>query len=786
MFSASKTKQVSGGAANITLTKSLRFRSSASAYLSRTPASTTNRQTWTWSGWVKRGTLGATSTIFGYVSNDASQQHVAWFKADDTLQFFIYSSGYTLNLITTQVFKDVSAWYHIVIAQNTTQATDTNRVKIYVNGVQITSFSTASYPTQNLNGYINLNVPIGIGSFPPALGSYFDGYQTDVYLIDGQQLTPSSFGSTSATTGVWQPAAYTGTYGTNGFHLTFANTASTTTLGYDTSGNGNNFTTNNISLTAGSTYDSMNDVPTLTSATAGNYAVVNPLLGSTATLSNGNLNIVVGTSATKVLGTIGMSSGKWYWEYSYTDLTGDGTSGIATAQTTIAAHVGLDAYSWGYNSGTGNKVTNSTSTAYGASYTTGNIIGVAFDADAGTLIFYKNNTSQGTAFTGLTSGPYFPAFGDNAGGSSSTLYVNFGQQGFTYTPPSGYVALNTYNLPTPNVVKGNQYMDTSLYTGTGASLSVTNATSFKPDLVWIKSRSASTDNKLTDSVRGTTKALISNTTGAETTDTNGLTSFNSNGFTLGTDTVYNNSGATYVGWQWQAGQGSNVSNTNGSITSTVSASTTAGFSVVTYTGTGVAGTIGHGLGVAPSMIIVKSRSITNDWPVYHSYLGNGTYALLDTSGASSSSSTIWNATSPTSSVFSVGINTVSNTVTATYVAYCFASISGFSAFGNYTGNGSSTGPFVYCGFEPSFVLIKNTTSAGPQWWIIDNKRNAYNSANLALPTSLNLSDQTISNLLNFLSNGFQIQTTNGDFNTSGSNYIYAAFAQNPFKYSNAY
>ena len=340
-------------------------------------------------------------------------------------------------------------------------------------------------------------------------------------------------------------------------------------------------------------------------------------------MTNGNLYSSA-TAESNSYGTIGVSSGKWYFELTNlnTLTTNNDGVGIANPNTGIW-------YAYRQN---GNISINGTASAYGSAWTSAStqVIGVALDMNAGTLTFYLNGTSQGTAGTGLT-GLYFPFVFNRAGGSSSLLATNFGQQPFAYTPPSGYVAINTYNLPTPTIVQGNKYMDATLYTGTLVAQSITNAGAFKPDLVWIKARSAATDHKLTDSNRGVTKALISDTSGAETTDTLGLTAFNSNGFTISTDTNYNNTGVTYDAWQWQAGQGSNVSNTNGSITSTVSASTTAGFSIVTYTNA-ASGTVGHGLGVAPAMVIYKSRSAAYDWVVLHQSLTNmsGYYLKLNT------------------------------------------------------------------------------------------------------------------------------------------------------------
>ena len=792
MFSSRKTSAPSTG---YNLTKSLRFRSSASAYLSRTPASATNQKTWTFSAWLKRGTISTSEiTLFGkadtYISVNSNQ-----------LNANFNSGGSNYFITSSAVLVDPSAWYHVVLVLDTTQATAANRASMYVNGVKITSFATSTYTNmaQNYNAAINTAAAHAIGRYSGATpGAYLDGYLAEVNFIDGQALTASSFGSFSGTGGVWQPIAYSGTYGTNGFHLTFANTTSTTTLGYDTSGNSNNWTTNNISLTAGQTYDSMNDVPTLTSATASNYAVLNPndmYSGMTAP-SNGNLTFTSAVSGIN-RATIAPSSNKWYFEVTFTTIPAAGTicCGVKSAvNNNLAGGLGgnsgtTNEFSFG---STGYTLNNNANTYQGITFANGDVMNIAFDLNAGYIWFGKNGTwiSSGNpatganpVFTTLTAtGGYAPAISNNYT-YSNTTNINFGQQPFTYTPPSGYVALNTYNLPTPSIAQGNNYMDATLYTGTGASASITNTASFKPDLVWIKSRSAATDHKLTDSVRGVTKGLISDTTGAETTDTQGLTAFNSNGFTLGTDTNYNNSGATYVGWQWQAGAGTSGSNTNGSITSTVSANTTAGFSIVTYTGTGSAATIGHGLGVAPSMIIVKARTSVVGWPVYHITNSNTSYLLLNATDALNTAPTVWNNTDPTSSVFSEGGS--SGTGSYSSVAYCFAPIAGYSAFGQYVGNGSATGPFVYCGFQPKFILIKSNDVG--DWVLVDTRRNPYNTVTNQLAPSLVSAETTTAGLyINALSNGFQVVGTGGGTNTNGIRYIYACFASNPFKYSNAF
>jgi len=726
------------------------------------------------------GVDGSTSYMFITFNNSGSNNELDCGELATTQQW---------RRVTTQVFRDPSAWYHIVFAFDSTQATAGNRIKIYVNGTQVTSFSTSVDPPLNYSSIVNTATAHSIGRVALPTGYYLDGYFTEVNFIDGQQLTPSSFGSTNATTGVWQPAKYTGTYGTNGFYLPFTDNSALTTasnagLGKDFSGNANYWVTNNISITAGSTYDSMTDVPTLTSATAANYATWNGVaIGTDATLSGGNLNISYG-SATPFLGTsatIGMQSGKWYWEITITASSASPANvllGISTKSSPneIGSYPGANANGWGYYGVTGEKYNNATGSAYGATYTTNDVIGVAFDATAGTLVFYKNNTSQGTAFSGLTSGPYFPVIGDGSGGATFSASTNFGQRPFTYTPPSGFVALNTYNIAASTVPNGAAFMAATLYTGTLLSNTIANtvgSASFQPDLVWIKSRSAATDNKLTDSVRGVTKGLVSNTSAAETTDTQGLTAFGSTGFTVGTNTDYNNLSATYVAWQWNAG-GSTVTNTNGSISSQVRANTTAGFSVVTFTGAGSAATVGHGLNVAPSMMIVKLSSAVSEWFVYTSTTGASNKLNLHLTSASTASG-VWNNTAPTSSLFSV------NGLTGSAVAYCFTPIKGFSAFGSYTGNGSTDGPFVYTGFRPRWLMIKNSTTAGTAWLLLDTSRAPANVIGNALAAESSAAEGSGSTWADTLSNGFKIRNTSSSSNTSSDTYIYACFAENPFQ-----
>jgi hypothetical protein len=339
-------------------------------------------------------------------------------------------------------------------------------------------------------------------------------------------------------------------------------------------------------------------------------------------------------------------------------------------------------------------------------------------------------------------------------------------------------------LPTSTIVKGNTVMDATLYTGTLLSNAITNAAAFKPDLVWLKSRSAATNNELTDSVRSVTKALISNSTAAEATDVQGLTAFNTNGFTVGTNTDYNNLSATYVAWQWQAGQGSSSSNTNGSITSTVSVNASAGFSVVTYSGSNSSpNTVGHGLGVAPAVWLIKNRtSGSGNWVYNFIYSGAVTYLFLNSTQAGAAQGSPW-STLPTSSVITLG-GSDTNTCAAgnNYVMYAWTPIAGFSAFGSYTGNGSTDGPFVYTGFRPKFILWKPTGLAGTDWVLIDTSRDAYNVASQYLLPNSSAAEGSLA-LADILSNGFKLRTSSAGNNSSGGAVIYAAFAENPFRNS---
>ena len=786
--------------------RSLRFRNSASAYLSRTPSVASGFNQWTLSVWLKRcdvnGSVGAQYIIGGNTTSSGfrNEQKI---EITSSGQLFVGAfnngGGYYFYRFSSNLLRDPSAWYHIVVQFDPDNATSANKIIAYINGIQVTwgssadsgvsgSITSSAYRSIN-NTYRNdINGGYQSGGGPV----YFsDNYLAEMIMVSGSLISPSSFGVYDSN-GIWQPIKYTGTYGTNGFYLPFSNTTSTTTLVADASGNGNNWTANNISLTAGTTYDSMIDSPT-NSNVGGNFCVWNPVFTENsipnATMSNGNLKATAPTtSSVYAFGTIGVSTGKWYWENKIDGLPSVGTLYLGLAQTSPY----VSTYIRAYRHDTGEYYNGTAWAAYGATYTTGDVIGIALDLDNQTLTFYKNGVSQGQKTSiGLTGITVFPEAYLNY--STASVSTTFGQQPFTYTPPSGYNALNTANLPQPLISNGANYMAATLYTGNGGTQSINNGTNttigtaFQPDFIWMKSRNNTYSNLLFDSVRGGTKRLISNLTDAEATVSGGVNSFNSNGMTIQNDASLANlnaSGTTYVGWQWKAG-GTGVTNTSGTITSTVSANTTAGFSVVTYSGNSATATVGHGLGVAPSMYIVKSRTYASGgWSVYHTSIGaTGAVQLQSTSGTITSANW-WNNTAPTSSVFSLaGVSAEVNTTGNTYVAYCFAPVSGYSAFGKYTGNGSADGPFVYTGFRPRWVMFK-VSSAVENWYIIDSSRNLYNVAgNQLKPNTTDAED--VFSIVDFTSNGFKIRNTFASYNSSGATYIYAAFAENPFSISRA-
>jgi len=768
------------------ISRSLRFNKADSAYLNRTPGTASNRKTFTFSVWYKKVEL-VTGDYFPSLFSARSGGTYAFFNFNTSTDTLTFNDNTGMSVVTNNQFRDFSAWYHLVLRVDTTQATAANRVRIYINGTEST-YSSATYPSQNADLAINSTIEHRIGAQNAGDPMPINGYMTEINFVDGQSLAPTDFGEFNTDTGVWEPIEYTGTYGTNGFYLNFSDNASTTTLGDDFSGNNNDWTTNNFSVTAGAGNDSLVDSPTRYGTDTGaggevrgNYCTWNPIspVVSTRTLTNGNLDASITGNGAGTGGTIRLNSGKWYWEATINS-SGEARMWLGWLDDSYQPDSNsfpIASKSIMYASNGDSGLTNS---AYGATYTTNDVIGCALDLDAGTATFYKNNVSQGTMGSGLGATNWRPMFTSAA---SWSVTANFGQRPFAYTAPSGFKALVTTNLPTPTIEDGGEYFNTVLWTGTGSGQSITGM-GFQPDWLWFKSRNNSDNHALMDVVRGPTKGLSSNSTAAEVTSSAGqdLVSFDADGFTTGTPTNYSSLGSngyTIVTWGWKA-NGAGSSNTAGTITSTVSANTTSGFSIVRFTGTDAVATVGHGLGAVPKFMILKGTQRSDWWGVYHVSLGNTKYLQLNTTSAEGTSSTLWNNTTPTSTVFTLADQSAINPNGELSIAYVFAEVPGYSAFGSYTGNGSTDGPFVYLGFRPRFILIKRS-SATENWEMFDSVRGSYNSYTpLLYPNDSNAELYPSPARFDILSNGFKIRSSNTGVNGSGNTYIYACFAENPF------
>jgi hypothetical protein len=575
--------------------------------------------------------------------------------------------------------------------------------------------------------------------------------------------------------------------------------SSVTTGGYN-SWIVNNFSVATTTLADKVANDSLVDSPTnygtdtgVGGEVRGNYATLSGVdKSSNAVQTNGNLdtNTIALTSSRS---SIGISSGKWYCEVVCT-YAAYPIIGVTSQSQSLSQAIGNGSEQYGYYVD-GKKYNNGTPTNYGNSWTTNDVIGVALDMDSKKVWFAKNGTWQASgnpstgvneAFSGLPNKEMFFGAGHYSAAGSSTFAFNFGQRPFSYAAPTGFKALCTTNLPIPRIKKPNTAMDVVTYAGDSTSSRTISGLNFNPDLIWIKNRTNAYNNTLVDVIRGGSLYLESNNTNADQSATV-VSSFNSDGFQIGTSSIQvNGLSNQYVAWAWDAGS-SSVSNTSGSITSTVRANPQAGFSIVGYTGNGTAGaTVGHGLGTSPSMIIAKKRSTatSSQWTVGFSALGWNKYILLNTTGAVATDSNVWNS-APTSSVFYLGTDIWNNQNGQTTIAYCFAEIEGFSKIGSYTGNGVVDGPFVYCGFKPRFIMIKRTDSLEP-WIIKDTARSIYNGYDVEIyPTYPNIEGGPYyPPIMDYLSNGFKLRSNTSASNGSG-NYIFVAFAESPFKYSMA-
>jgi hypothetical protein len=778
-----------GGELSFTIDQSLRFNDGDTPSLSRTIGTPTSTQKFTFSAWIKPSTFfndTASRAIFSAATpgNSSSDRDIIGWENDKLNVAF--NTGSWNEIKTTQVFRDPASWYHIMVAMDTTQATASNRTKIYVNGSQVTDFSTAAYVSQNDT------IAIATSGKLQAIGAYaydittandrIDGYLAQINFVDGQALTPDSFAKTTPD-GVYQPVKYAGAYGTNGFRITGADSSD---LGEDFSGNNNDFTSSGLAAA-----DQMSDSPTA------NHCTLNPLWLDGYTLSDGNL-VTNQSGDAAAIGTMAFDptdAQGFYFEAKVTTAASFPNVGIRTAESCsqVGAVSSLSGNSTGrfaYTGSNGQFNDEGSGSSYGSTWagTADKVIGVF--VKAGELFFSVDGTIQnsGTAAkTGLTGLMVPTVFYDAGSGTQAAWEMRFDASDWS-TTPSGYKALTAANLPNPTIADPSEYFQTTLYSGNGSTQSINQSgnSTFEPSWVWIKARGQAYDHALYDAVRGATKELKSNATDAQSTITNGLTAFESDGFALGDRLGVNQSGENFVAWQWRA-NGAGASNGDGSITSTVSADATSGFSIIRWTGTAANGTIGHGLGVKPSLYILKNTATTNSWLVGSTLYAATSYLSIGNSDAlATGDAAVFNSTHPTSSVINLGSNVGTNGSSGAnnMICYAFAEVPGFSKISLYEANSNNDGPFINCNFRPSFVLIKNIDAA-EDWWIQDAAREPFNGGNMArLSPNSNGAEADNVPWFDFVSNGLKVRYNAGAINSSGT-HIFMAFAESPFKHATA-
>ena len=796
--------------------RSLRFRQGSSTYLTRALGSPTNDDKASISVWIKRTLPGTDNTFFDNYQGTNDRLSISLVSSTDGDAFGVYqrdSSGIVCNLLTTQKFRDPSAWYHLLVAFDTTQGTEADRVKMYVNGTQVTSFSNSTYFPQNHNLRSGSGYTTNIGRYG-AGSNYLDGYLAEVNYIDGQQLSPTDVGFTDSQTGIWMPRRYEGAYGNNGFRLDFNDNSSTAALGIDKSPNGNDFTVNNHSVSANLTNDSMLDTPT------NNFCVLNHLNKTTSfTGKDGGLTFDQTSNDQAITGTFFVTSGKWYWEF-YKNSGHNPEIGISVVgrETLNNRSTGFIDGRLAFISNGGNLRTGSSSNqsiSGGSAQTGAGWLRIACDMDNKKIWFSDlsgNYFNSGNPATGANPAYDFSSHEVATGwapyiclttANDANGYPNFGQfdlNSFSSNIPAGFKTLTSKNLrdellTSSQAINPREHFAAITYSGAQSS---TNATGlkFEPDMIWIKSRTQAYSHYIFDRLRGLDGShLIPNLTSAEgpsDSDATALGGTHASGFFIssasGISDTYQ-APNNYVAWCWKAG-GAAVTNTDGSITSQVSVNQEAGFSIVTWTGTGADGTVGHGLGKKPAWIIVKNRDSAQHWSVKHKDLTSGynlKLNLTEAEGQSTGSTNGIIADLSSSSNFSLtrtgntGNYKNVNLSGEKHVAYCWAEIPGYSKFGQYEGNGNSNGPFINLGFRPAWFMLRRVDS-GDNWIIKDSARNTFNDVYFNLnPNSNGVQNGSAGNVTtaDFVSNGFKLRGSDSGVNANGGTFVYMAFAEQP-------
>lgn len=702
---------------------SVRFNAADTPYLARAFVAPTDVTKWTFSAWIKRSGLGTQQVVFS-----ADDSNYVEFWTDNTLRIVVAGVAYA----TTRVFRDPGAHFHVCVRYDA--ADETNKFRVEVDGVEALGFNAAQTV---------FNSAITHRLSARAAGNHLDGYCSDLRFVDGQVLSAASFGFTCPSTGQWRPRHYSGTYGTNGFHLDFSDGSAATAaaLGADRSGNGNNWMPTNLSVTAGVGCDWMEDTPT------NNFCTLNPLDLSMVAPADGALKWdgggVAGTRMIRSTFTL-PSSGKWYWEATW----------YAGAPSTYYCHIGVmppvpitDTTSWLSYFYNGNKCTSGASgSAYGSAFTVGDTIGIAFDADAGTLTFYKNGVSQGVAFSGIAGGysPFVGAYG-------TTGYVNFGQRPFAYAPPTGFKTLCTKNLPRPRITKPSNVFIAA--TGSGANIQATLAATRSGWAAYIEII------KRRDAAEGWHWRFSGDVANyLDSSSTAAKAAFPALG------------GAAYVGY-------------------TIKVSADAGIATgVLNHINGVADVVTDGLANSRKLIILKREDAAGSWYVYHPELTAGKLLYLQQFAAETTDGSI-------SAVTASGFTVAAALPSGTYRWVSLAETGGFLKLGKYTGNGNANGPFIGAGMTPGLMSLKKISGGTfamsfSDWVVFDTARNSSNLVSNYLlfnntQAEVDGSPVVVDRKLDSTTGGAKIRAAYEDTNLNGGAFVYLFIAAFPFGYANA-
>ena len=773
-----------------TINQSLRCEDGDTAWLQHTSGAASS--TYTLSMWFKRGNLSTYQYLWSSGNNG-----IGFDVTTDRFYVWVGSGQFS-----TARFLDTNAWYHVTYINNS------NSASVYINGVEIMSsltgstLSTASNATNIARYYSS-----GSGNY------YFDGYIAEVHFVADAAKAATDFGE--FTDGVWIPKNYTGSHGSHGYYLPFDDSSA---IGDDESANTNDFTVTDFVAS-----DVVSDSPT------NNFATLTPLSKGSGTITFSEGNLKSSTSANLNPSEHGATftipkSGKWYWEAAYTGAYTNG--GVATMMGIMDIDTQTVGQSGNHiNNTTGDYITyyshnsgiyeNNTLDSSFSGNETAATVGFALDMDNGYLFIHLNGTYIGGTpnfSTGANHAAepnktrtWLPFFGASGGGAI-TWRANFGQDSegissaqspdngigtFEYDVPADYKALCSSNLPSPVITDGSEHFTPYIYTANNASTRSFTGLGFQPDFLWFKARNQAFSHRLFNSVVGVGTHAYADRTDRPAWDS--LTSFDADGFSTETDgtagNLLNYSTSTYVAWAWKAGTAASGSESGNNPAFSSSSNADAGFSIVSYTGTGSAGTVSHGCGAKPTMIMIKNRTADENWAVYHAGTASDPetdYMILNLVNAVADSANWWNDTAPTDSVFTVGTDHTVNADGEDYIAYCFANVDGYMKSGMYIG-GNTTPVFVHTGFRPAFLILKKTTQSTTYGWqIYDTSRSPYNVLRLpGMWADTGVAEAADTYSVNIHSNGFRLTGAGDNQNAAGVRYVYFAIADQPQKFSNA-